>query len=121
MLEYVKESIVSSQVSHENQSTKEINTKIAAGLKKYWSLKEIMKSKDYFPCNKKKDFQYLYTGCETRVLSVIHRDKLQRWQRSMEHIRIIVKINSKINIRIIRKTILIDIVTEINWLKFCWA
>lgn len=57
-------------ISPSDETTKEINGGIAQGCKKYWSLKEIMKSKDLSNHIKKKIFEtcilsVLTYGCET--------------------------------------------------------
>ncbi|GBP24130.1 Putative uncharacterized transposon-derived protein F52C9.6 [Eumeta japonica] len=59
-VEYVDEYIYSGQIiSHTDTTTKEIKRRIANGWKRYWSLKEIMKSIDLSIGIKKEGLQYL--------------------------------------------------------------
>lgn len=127
-LEFVNEYIYLGQtITFKDQTTKEINTRIAQGWKKYWSLKEIFKGKDYNLNIKRKTFNTcilpcLTYGCETWALNKIHRNKLQNCQRSMERSILSIRKIDKINCNIIReKTKLTDILIKIDQQKWRWA
>lgn len=127
-LDFVQEyTYLGQTIAIEDQTTKEINTRIAAGWKKYWSLKEIMKNKSYSLTIKRKTFNTcilpcLIYGCETWALSKFHRDKLQSCQRAMERSMMNIRKLDKINNKTIRtKTKVTDILTKIDEQKWRWA
>ncbi|GBP51329.1 hypothetical protein EVAR_34115_1 [Eumeta japonica] len=67
----------------------EINRRIASGWRKYWSLKEILKSKELSMQIKRKvldtcALRVITYGCETWSLTKHHRVKLERCHRVME-------------------------------------
>lgn len=65
-LEYVDEYTYLGQIiSHKDQTTKEIKRRIANGWKRYWSLKEIMKSTDVSMGIKRKVFNTCILSCIT--------------------------------------------------------
>ena len=107
--------------------SKEINKRIAYGWKKYWSLKEIMKSKDLGIHIKRKTFNTcilpcITYGCETWSLTKHHRDRLTKCQRAMERSMLGVKLKDKIrNIDIRSKTRVNDILTQIDMQKWRWT
>ncbi|KAI8442371.1 hypothetical protein MSG28_005893 [Choristoneura fumiferana] len=91
-IEYVKEYIYLGQIiSPTDVMTKEINRRVAQGWRKYWSLKEIVKSKDLGGSRQshKKKFEtcilpVLTYGCETCSTTLHHRERLTKCQRAME-------------------------------------
>lgn len=89
-LEYVEEYCYLGQIiSPKDQTSKEINKRIATGWKRYWSLKEIVKSKDHNMTTKRKVFDTcilpcISYGCKTWSLTKYHRAKLEKCQRAME-------------------------------------
>ncbi|CAK1595505.1 unnamed protein product [Parnassius mnemosyne] len=127
-LEYVKDYIYLGQViSIENQIPKEINLRIATGWKKYWSLKEIVKSKDLSMSIKRKTFNTcilpcLTYGCETWTLTKALREKLAVAQRAMERSMTGYKRQDKIrNIDLRNLTKLTDILERIDQQKWRWS
>lgn len=127
-LEFVEEYTYLGQlISPNDQTEKEINTRIANGWKKYWSLKEIMKSPDLGMSLKRKTFNMcilpcLTYGCETWSLTKFSRDKLAKCQRAME--RSIVGCKRKDRIRncdLRDKTKLTDILSQIDKQKWRWS
>ncbi|GBP30024.1 Putative uncharacterized transposon-derived protein F52C9.6 [Eumeta japonica] len=95
-LDYVSKYVYFGQIIAPNdQMSKEINKRITSGYKKYWSLKEIMKSNELNVSMKKKTFNICVLPCityECETWSLIHmspwthnhREKLARCQRAME-------------------------------------
>ncbi|CAK1591386.1 unnamed protein product [Parnassius mnemosyne] len=127
-LEYVKDYIYLGQViSIEDQMPKEINLRIATGWKKYWSLKEIVKSKDLNMSIKRKTFNTcilpcLTYGCETWTLTKALREKLAVAQRTMERSMTGYKRQDKIrNIDLRNLTKLTDILERIDQQKWRWS
>lgn len=127
-IEYVKEYIYLGQIiSPTDAMTKEINRRIAQGWKKYWSLKEIVKSKDIGNHIKKKTFEtcilpVLTYGCETWSTTLHHRERLIKCQRAMERSMLGLKIKDRVrNIDIRTRTKLTDILTRIDVQKWRWA
>lgn len=127
-LEYVEEYVYLGQIiSPNDQMSKEIDKRIANGWKKYWALKEIMKSKELGIKIKKKTFDTcilpcITYGCETWALTKGHRDKLARCQRGMERSMLGLKLRDKVrNIDIRSKTKLTDILSRIDRLKWRWT
>lgn len=127
-LEFVEEYTYLGQlISPNDQTEKEINTRIANGWKKYWSLKEIMKSPDLSMSLKRKTFNMcilpcLTYGCETWSLTKFLREKLAKCQRAME--RSIVGCKRKDRIRncdLRDKTKLTDILSQIDKQKWRWS
>ncbi|GBP75857.1 Putative uncharacterized transposon-derived protein F52C9.6 [Eumeta japonica] len=127
-LEYVEEYVYLGQIiSPNDQTSKEINKRIATGWNKYWALKEITKSKKLSMKIKKKTFDTcilpcITNGCETWALTKQHRDKLARCQRGMERSMLGLKLLDKersIDIR--KKTKVTDILSRIDHLKWRWA
>ncbi|CAB3252101.1 unnamed protein product [Arctia plantaginis] len=127
-LEYVEEYVYLGQIiSITDQMSKEIDKRIATGWKKYWALKEIMKSKELGMKIKKKTFDTcilpcITYGCETWALTKRHRDKLARCQRSMERSMLGLKLIDKVTSKDIRRqTKLTDILSRIDQLKWRWT
>ncbi|CAK1597711.1 unnamed protein product [Parnassius mnemosyne] len=127
-IEYVKEYIYLGQIiSPSDEMTKEINRRIAQGWRKYWSLKEIVKSKDLGNHIKKKTFEtcilpVLTYGCETWSTTLYHRERLTKCQRAMERSMLGLKIKDRVRNDDIRtRTKLTDILTRINVQKWRWA
>lgn len=127
-LEYVDEYIYLGQIiSHEDQTTREIKRRIANGWKRYWSMKEVVKSIDISMSTKRRVFNTcvlpcITYGCETWSLSKHHRDMLQHCQRAMERSMLgFRKADKKRNTFIRAKTKVTDILTKIDQLKWRWA
>lgn len=89
-LEYVPNYIYLGQIiSHKDQTTKEIERKIGNGWKKFWSKKEVLKSKEMNMQIKRKVFNtcilpVISYGCDTWALTKHHREKLKHCQRAIE-------------------------------------
>lgn len=127
-IEYVKEYIYLGQIiSPTDEMTKEINRRIAQGWRKYWSLKEIVKSKVLDNHIKKKTFEtcilpVLTYGCETWSTTLHHRERLAKCQRAMERSMLGLKIRDRVrNVDIRKRTKLTDILTRIDTQKWRWA
>lgn len=127
-LEYVKDYIYLGQViSTEEQNEKEIKMRIAIGWRKYWALKEIMKSKDLGMAIKRKTFNTcilpcLIYGCETWALTKSLREKLAICQRAMERSMIGIRRKDRVRSSVLRsKTKLTDILKQIDQQKWRWA
>ncbi|KAJ8704650.1 hypothetical protein PYW07_011838 [Mythimna separata] len=127
-LEYVEEYVYLGQIiSPSDQMSKEIDKRIATGWKKYWALKEVMKSKEMSIKIKKKTFDTcilpcITYGCETWALTKHHRDKLERCQKGMERSMLNLKLKDRVrSADIRRKTKLTNILSRIDQLKWRWA
>lgn len=127
-LEYVQEYVYLGQIiAPTDQMSKEINKRIASGWRKYWSLKEIMKSKDLSMTIKRRTFNNCILPCitygsETWSLNQNHREKLRKCQRAMERSMLAIKLNDRIASTEIRdKTKVTDILTRIDQLKWRWT
>lgn len=127
-LEYVDEYCYLGQIiSHKDQSTKEINRRILNGWKKYWSLKEVLKSKELSMSTKRKVFNtcvlpVITYGCETWSLTKHHREKLERCQRAMERSMTGIRKQDRVRSSTIRqKTKIVDILTRIDQQKWRWT
>lgn len=127
-IEYVDEYCYLGQIiSPKDQTSKEINKRIANGWKRYWSLKEIVKSKDQNMSTKRKVFNMcilpcISYGCETWSLTKQHRDKLEKCQRAMERSMIGVRRQDRLrNVQIREKTKLSDILERIDLQKWRWT
>lgn len=127
-IEYVKDYIYLGQIiSPNDEMTKEINRRIARGWRKYWSLKEIVKSKDLGNHIKKKTFEtcilpVLTYGCETWSTTLHHRERLIKCQRAMERSMLGLKIKDRVrNADVRTRTKLTDILTRIDVQKWRWA
>ncbi|XP_030025374.2 uncharacterized protein LOC115443910 [Manduca sexta] len=127
-VEYVEEYIYLGQIiSHTDITTKEVKRRIANGWKRYWSLKEIMKSTDLNTSIKRKVFNTcvlpcITYGCETWSLTKHHRNMLEHCQRSMERSLIGIKKQDKRRNTFIRsKTKVTDVLTRIDNLKWRWT
>lgn len=127
-LEYVEDYIYLGQViSTKDQMTKEINLRIASGWKKYWALKEIMKSKELGISMKRKTFNScilpcLTYGCETWTLTKALREKLAVAQRAMERSLTGYKRQDKIRNNDLRSiTKLTDVLTRVDQQKWRWT
>lgn len=127
-LEYVDEYCYLGQIiSPINQTTKEINKRIASGWRRYWSLKEIVKSKVHNMSTKRKVFNTcilpcISYGCETWSLTKHHRDKLEKCQRAMERSMTGVRRQDRIsNVDLRTKTKLTDILERIDLQKWRWT
>ncbi|KAJ8729493.1 hypothetical protein PYW08_001074 [Mythimna loreyi] len=126
--EYVNEYVYLGQIiSPDDQMSKEIDKRIATGWKKYWALKEVMKSKVLSIKIKKKTFDTcilpcITYGCETWALTKQHRDKLARCQKGMERSMLGLKLKDRVRSADIRqKTNLTDILARIDQLKWRWT
>lgn len=127
-LEYVQEYVYLGQlISPIDQMSKELNKRISSGWRKYWSLKEIMKSKELNMTIKRRTFETcilpcITYGCETWSLTQNHREKLAKCQRAMERSMLHIKLKDKITTTEIRnKTKVTDILTRIDQLKWRWT
>ncbi|CAF4908416.1 unnamed protein product [Pieris macdunnoughi] len=128
ILEYVEEYVYLGQIiSHEDQMFKEIHKRIANGWRKYWAMKEIMKSKAMNIGLKKKVFNTCILpcvtyGCETWSLTQLHRKKLSTFQHAVERSMLGIKRKDKIrNTDIRRRTKLTDILIRIDQQKWRWT
>lgn len=127
-LEYVEEyNYLGQIISHKDQTNKEINKRIANGWRKYWMLKEILKSRELGISVKRKVFDtcilpVITYGCETWALSKQHREKLKRCQRAMERSMLDIKKQDKVRSSTIREqTKVADILKRIDQQKWRWA
>lgn len=127
-VEYVDEYIYLGQIiSHTDTTTKESKRRIANGWKRYWSLKEIMKSTDLSIGIKRRVFNTCVLPCitygsETWALTKHHRNMLEHCQRAMERNMIGIKKQDKIRNTVIRsKTKVTDILSRIDSLKWRWT
>nr|XP_049701309.1 LINE-1 retrotransposable element ORF2 protein [Helicoverpa armigera] len=113
--------------SVKDQTTKEINRRVANGWKKFWALKEIVKSKEISMSTKRKVFDtcilpVITYGCETWSLTKLHRQKLQRCQRAMERSMTGNRIQDRVRSSVIReRTNVVDILTRIDQQKWRWT
>lgn len=126
--EYVEEYVYLGQIiSPNDQMSKEIDKRIATGWKKFWALKEVMKSKELSIKIKKKTFDTcilpcITYGCETWALTKHHREKLERCQKGMERSMLGLKLKDRVRSTDIRhKTKLTDILSRIDQLKWRWT
>ncbi|CAH2093264.1 unnamed protein product [Euphydryas editha] len=114
-------------ISPKDITVKEINARIATGWKKFWSLKEIMKSQDLGIALKRKTFNTcilpcLTYGCETWALTNSLRDKLAKCQRAMERSIVGTKRRDRVrNTDIRMKTKLTDILLRVDQQKWRWT
>ncbi|KAJ8726613.1 hypothetical protein PYW07_001311 [Mythimna separata] len=127
-IEFVDDYVYLGQlVSFENCIEKEINRRIALAWRKYWGLKEIMKSKEISLHIKKKVYETailpcLVYGCQTWSLRREDEEKIAICQRKMERSMLCIKKLDKIKNEIIRrKTKLTDVKQRIRLLKWNWA
>lgn len=128
LLKYVSEYTYLGQVvSFRDQMAKEISMRTAIGWKRYWSLKEIMKSRELSMAIKRKAFDTcilpcLTYGCETWALTMAQRSKLARCQRAMERSMTGHKRKDRVRNSDLRiKTGVIDILTRIDQQKWRWT
>ncbi|CAH2097985.1 unnamed protein product [Euphydryas editha] len=128
ILEFVNEYTYLGQlISPKDITVKEINARIATGWKKFWSLKEIMKSQDLGIALKRKTFNTcilpcLTYGCETWALTNSLRDKLAKCQRAMERSIVGTKRRDRVrNTDIRMKTKLTDILLRVDQQKWRWT
>jgi hypothetical protein len=114
------------EISFNDCSDIEINNRIAAAWKSFYSLKKFFQSKIpmYF---KKRLFDscvlptFLY-GCQTWSLTNKQKEKFSIAQREMERKLLNIKISDKIsNEKIRKKTKIIDVCLKMNELKWNWA
>lgn len=114
-------------ISHKDQTTKEINRRIANGWKRYWSLKEVMKSTHLSIGVKRKVFNTcilpcITYGCETWSLTKHHREMLEHCQRAMERSLIGIKKQDRVrSIHIREKTKVVDVLSKIDQQKWRWT
>lgn len=127
-LQYVKEYVYLGQIiSPQDQTMKEINKRIAMGWKKYWSLKEVMKSRDISLATKRKLFNtcilpILCYGCETWALNKFHRNRLKTCQRAMERSVLFLKRQDRVSsVAINTKTKFADVLKHIDQKKWRWT
>ncbi|GBP32374.1 Putative uncharacterized transposon-derived protein F52C9.6 [Eumeta japonica] len=120
-LEFVsKYTYLGQLISPKNLIAKEINTRIANGWKKFWSLEEIMKSQDLGMSLKRKTFNIcvlpcVIYACETWALNKSFRDKLSKRQRTTERTRVGSKDRVRVkNVDMRMKTKLTDILLRID-------
>lgn len=128
IIEYVDEyTYLGQSISFEDLTEKEIDRRIGLAWKKYWSLKEIMKSKDIHINIKSKVYNVailpcLIYGCQTWALRKADENKLAICQRKMERSMLGIKLSDKIsNKKIRKKTKIRDIITAVRLLKWNWA
>ncbi|CAH2103651.1 unnamed protein product [Euphydryas editha] len=127
-LEYVSEYVYLGQIiSPKDLMSKEVSRRITNGWKKYWALKEIMKSKVLNTHIKTKTFNTcilpcLTYGAETWSLTSNHREQLVRCQRAMERSMLGFKLKDKIRNSAIRsRSKVVDILKRIDHLKWGWT
>lgn len=127
-VEYVDEYCYLGQIiSPKDQTTKEINKRIANGWKKYWSLKEVVKAKEHNMATKRKVFNTcilpcITYGCETWSLTKHHREKLGKCQRGMERSMTGTRRQDRVsNVQLREKTKLTDILEKIDLQKWRWT
>ena len=127
-LKYVDEYIYLGQVIATNDCmSKEIQRRVTNAWKRYWSLKEVMKSKDIPIREKRKVFNVcilpcLTYGCQTWALTKNNLKKLKVCQNNMARSIIGIKLKDKVRLEEIKKIInLTDIETVIKQLKWRWA
>lgn len=127
-IEYVKDYVYLGQsVSFENCTEKEIQRRIAIAWRKFWSYKEIMKSREIKVYIKKKLFEVailpcLTYGCQTWALRKEEEEKLAICQRKMERSMLGLRMKDRVSNKTIRNiTKLTDIRKIIIKLKWKWA
>lgn len=127
-IEYVRTYTYLGQViAFRDQTTIEIERRVANAWKRYWSLKEILKSEYYPMAAKKKVFNScvlpcLTYGCQTWALSQKHLLRLRTCQRGMERSMIGVTKRNHIRSEDIRSiTKVEDLIKKIRQLKWRWA
>lgn len=127
LVNYVQNYVYLGQnIAMENWGIKEVERRVAKAWNKYWSLKDVFKSK--LPLGlKKKAFDSvvlptLLYGCQTWPLTKTITNKLQVFQRSAERSMLGLKLTDRVRALDIRhKTKLIDAVEMACSLKWRWA
>lgn len=127
-IEYVKDYIYLGQIiSFKDQTDSEIDKRVSCAWKRYWSLKDIFKSKNFPMAAKKKVFDScvlpcLTYGCQTWALTQKHYTKLRTCQRGMERSMIGVTLKDRTRAQEIRLiTKVEDIIKKIRQLKWRWT
>ncbi|KAG7297348.1 hypothetical protein JYU34_013337 [Plutella xylostella] len=127
-IEYIEDyTYLGQTMSFHDKMTKEIDKRVANAWKRFWSLKEIMKSKTTKMSIKRKVFNtcilpVMTYGCETWALTKAHMHKLQVCQRSMERSMLGLRMIHHIEIKEIRKiTEVDDVTTKIKTQKWRWT
>lgn len=127
-IEYVKNYIYLGQlISFKDQTNAEVERRVACAWKRYWSLKEIFKSKHFPVMAKRKVFNScilpcLTYGCQTWALTQKHLLKLRTCQRGMERSMLGVTLKDRNKAEDIRSiTKVEDIINKIKLLKWRWT
>ncbi|CAF4921267.1 unnamed protein product [Pieris macdunnoughi] len=127
-IEYVDHYVYLGQIiSFNDQMDLEIERRVSSAWKRFWSLKEILKSKDFPIVAKKKVFNLCILpcvtyGCETWALSQKHLLKLRTCQRGMERSMVGVTLRHRKRAEEIRSTTKVeDIIKKIRQLKWRWT
>lgn len=127
-IEYVDEYIYLGQViSVKNQLVKEIQRRISITWKRYWSLKEIMKSTQIPILEKSKLYNTcvlpcLTYGCQTWPQTLKTNNMLKVCQRSMERSMLNIRRKDKWRATKIRKiTKVDDVISKVRALKWKWT
>lgn len=127
-IEYVKNYTYLGQLlSFRDRTDIEIESRVACAWKRYWSLKEIFKSKHFPMTAKKKVFNScilpcLTYGCQTWALTQKNLLKLRSCQRSMERSMLGVTLKDRKRAADIRCTTKVeDVLKKIRQLKWRWT
>ncbi|CAH2229000.1 jg14622 [Pararge aegeria aegeria] len=127
-IEYVDEYVYLGQIISPNmQMDKELQRRVNNSWARYWSLKEVLKSKDIPMPTKSKVYNMcilpiLTYGCQTWGLTKAHQQKLKVCQHRMERSMLNIKLKDKWSIRKIRKaTGVTDVPRKIKRLKWRWT
>ena len=128
VIEYVDEYIYLGQIiSPADSMSREIERRVCNAWKKYWSLKEVMKSKEIPIADKCEVFNrcilpVLTYGCQTWGLTAKQMNKLETCQHNMERSLLHIRKTDKIRLTTIRKrTKVKDVFTTIKTLKWKWT
>jgi hypothetical protein len=127
-MEYVEEYVYLGQViSPINQTSKEIQTRIDKAWKKFWSLKEVLKSNEVPTYHKFKILNscvlpVLMYGCQTWGLTSFQYKKLNTSQNNMERSILNIKLKDKIRLTKIKSISKTRCASEkVRELKWRWA
>ncbi|XP_022816835.1 uncharacterized protein LOC111349816 [Spodoptera litura] len=127
-MEYVRTYTYLGQlIAFRNQTKNEIDRRVANAWNRYWSLKEVLKSKHFPMIAKKKVFDScvlpcLTYGCQTWALNQKHLLALRTCQRGMERSMLGVRKMDRIRSEDIRSiTKVEDIIKKVRQLKWRWT
>lgn len=127
-IEYVRSySYLGQLIAFQDQTNSEIERRISSAWNRYWSLKEIFKSKEFPIASKRKVFNTcvlpcLTYGCQTWALTRKHLQKLRTCQRGMERSMIGATLKDRKRAEDIRFITKVDDVLEkIRKLKWRWT